>query len=197
MTTTTVIGILGAMWGVSLIITIMVTIVVPVDMVWSFGSFNYHKNAAPFFMISRLTSAAFITTANVFLQYKIFISNRKAKENERLQNEEVKQLTKLIQLLRAQAKPTLTLVLVGGIDVLGNMLISFLYAMIQVTVEPSKSVYLKHFLMYPLIISLLASHPLIYGFYMKKIRDRLPRCTTCQKQWNIQSGRVTILHQQP
>ena len=51
MTTTTVIGILGAMWGVSLITTIMVTIVVPVDMVWSFGSFNYHKNAASFFMI--------------------------------------------------------------------------------------------------------------------------------------------------
>ena len=198
LTTKTVISILGVMWGVSLILTIIITIIVPIDMAWPFATFTFHSNVIAFFGAPRLISAAFITAANVFLQYKVFVSNSKARENQRLGNEEeVKRLTKLVQLLRAQAKPTLTLVLVGGIDVLGNLLISFLYGVIGTTVEPSKRVYLKHFLMYPLVISLLASHPLVYGLYMKKIRDRLPRCTVCQDHWNPRNSRVTTLHQRP
>ena len=196
MATKTVIGILAVMWVVSIILTIIITIIVPVDMVWPFAAFNYHKNILPFFVIPRLISAAFITAANVFLQYKVFESNRKAKENERLGNEEeVKRFTKLAQLLRGQAKSTLTLVLLGGIDVIGNVLISFLYAVIRLAVEPSKSIYLKYFLAHPLVIFLLASHPLIYGLYMKKIRNRLPDCTVFQGQWNTRHSRVIPLHQ--
>ena len=111
----------------------------------------------------------------------------KAKENERLGNEdEVKRFQKLVQLLHRQAKPTITLLLVSGIDVIGNILIPFMYVAIAISVDPSKVVYFKHFLMYPLSMFLLASHSLVYGLYMKKIRRRLPSCTAyCQMQCNI------------
>ena len=201
MTTKTVICILAVMWGLSLILTIIITIIVPVDIVWPFAAVNHHITVIPFFVSARLTSAAFTTAANVFLQYQVTVSNRKAKENERLGNEEEeKQFQKLVKHLRAQAKLTITLLFVGGIEIIGNMFISFMYTAIGVSVEPSKIIYFKQFLMYPLVISLLASHPLVYGLYMKKIRKRLPNCTVCncQGQWNNTcNSRVTTLHQQP
>ena len=53
---------------------------------------------------------------------------RKAIENEKLGNEEeTKKFVKLIQLLCSQVKPTNTLLLVGGIDVIGNVLITVMF----------------------------------------------------------------------
>ena len=198
LTTKTIISLLGAMWGVSLILTIMVTIIVPAKIVWPLALVDFHPTITSFFAIPRLTSAAFITAANVFLQYKVFVSNRKAKENERLGNEEeVRRFTRLVQLLRVQVKPTVTLLLVGGIDVIGNITIVIMYIVIAATVQPSEKAYFEQFLMYPLVANLLASHPLIYGLYMKKIRDQLPKCTACKVQWSTNQSRVTTLQQQP
>ena len=125
----------------------------------------------------------------------MWVSNRKAKENERLGNEEeAKKFQKLIQLLRMQMKPTITLLLVGGIDVIGNVLISFMFGIIRTfSTEPNVSYYLA-FLMHPLFASLSMSHPLVYGFYMKKIRNRLPKCP-CPRLWNTQRSKVVRLHQ--
>ena len=198
MTTKMVISLVGAMWGVSIVLTIMATVIVPVNnIVWPLALVDYHPTISLFFRIPRLASAAFITAANTFLQYKVFVSNRKAKENQRLGNEEeVRRFVKLAQLLRAQVKPTITLLLVGGIDVIGNIAIIIVYIVIEASVQPSEKVYLVQFLMNPIITILLASHPLVYGLYMKKIRDRLPKCTACTVQWTTRNSRVTTLHQQ-
>ena len=128
-----------------------------------------------------------------FSNIKLLYQTEKLKRmNERLGNEEeAKRFQKLVKLLCAQVKPTITLLLVGGIDVIGNVFISFMYAAIDVSVEPSKNIYLKQFLMIPLV-------PLVYGLYMKKIRKRLPNCcTACQGQWNTCKSRVATLYQQP
>ena len=197
LTTRTVFGILAAVLGVSVTLTAMITIVVSVDVVWPLGLVYYDATVAPFVVFPRLTSAIFIIVANSFLFYKVYESNRKAKENERLGNEEeAKKFEKLIQLLRMQMKPTITLLLVGGIDVIGNVLISFMYTTIKVSTEPNTTFYLEQFLMYPISVSLLLCHPLVYGVYMKKIRGRLPRCVSCQNLCNAQrSSRVVRLHQ--
>ena len=199
MTKKTVFSILAVMWGISLILTIASAIIVPVNIVWPLALVDFDNIIAPLIALPRLMSAVFITVANVFLQYKVAVSNRKAKENERLGNEEEKQLQKLTKLLRAQVKPTTTLFLVGGIDVIVNMLISFIHATIVNPVQSSTRIYLKKFLMYPMFTSLLVIHPLVYGLYMKKIRDRLLKCTVCQGQWNTRNSKVTrltTLHQQ-
>jgi len=198
MTTKTFASILATMWGLSAILAIMITIIVPVDIVWPLGLVDWHVTYLPFILLPRLTSAVFILVVNIFLHYKVTISNRKARENQKLGNEEeAKRFRKLVQQFRAQTKATITLLLVGGIDVIANILIPLLYVVISVSMEPSNKVYVEHFLLYPLRSFLLLSHPLVYGLYMKKIRRRLPICTTCPGQWNTRRSRVVTLHQQP
>ena len=199
MTTKTVVSILAALWGLSLIVTIMITIVVSVDIIWPLALVYYHATVALFFVIPRLTSAVLIIIVNLFLLYKVVVSNRKAKENKRLGNEdEVKKFEKLVQLLRLQIKPTITLLLMGGIDVLGNVLISSAYTTTKILVAPNTKYYLEQFLLYPITACLLLSHSLVYGLYMKKIRNRLPGCEIChQSYWNGTRSRVITLHRQP
>ena len=84
--------------------------------------------------------------------------------------EETKQLMKLVKLLCAQAKPIVTLLLVGGSDVNGNLLIPLMYMATETSLESSnKNIYVKQFLLYPIASSLLASHPLVHGLYIKEI----------------------------
>jgi len=194
----TVVSILVAMWGLLAIFAIMITIIVPVDIVWSLGLVDLHVTVGRFISIPQLASALVTLVVNVFLQYKVTISNRKARENQKLGNEEeAKRFRKLVQQFRAQTKATITSLLVGGIDVIANMLIPLLYVVISVSMEPSNKVYAKKFLIYPLRSSLLLSHSLVYGLYLKKIRRRLPNCTPCPRQRKTFHSRVVTLHQQP
>ena len=108
-----------------------------------------------------------------------------------------KNFERLVQLLRAQAKATITFFVVGGIDVLANILIPTLHVVISLSVDPLAKVYIKQFFLYPLKSSLLLLHPLVYGLYMSKIRKRLPLCTVCERQWKICRSKVVTLHRQP
>ena len=88
-------------------------------------------------------SAMSIIIANIFLQYKIAISNRKAKENQKLENEEVRS-KKLVQVFRERAKATTVLFLVGGIDVMTNILLPVMYVVLGSQVELDKHIYLNN-----------------------------------------------------
>ena len=197
MTTKTVAVILAAMWGISTILTIIIIVIVPVDIIWPLALIDWDILYMPFIVTLRITSAVFIIAANVFLQYKVMISNRKARENDRLGNEQMKRLERLVKLLRAQAKATITLFVVGGIDVVANILIPTLYVVIGLSVDPLTKVYIEQFFLYPLRSSLLLSHPLVYGLYMSKIRKRLPLCTVCERKWKTRRSKVVTLHRQP
>ena len=195
MTTKTVAGMLAAMWGLSAILTIIITVTVPVDVLWPLGVVYWHTPIFPYFLTLRLMSAMSIITVNILLQYKITISNRKAKENQRLGNEE-KRSKKLVQVFQERAKATTMLFLVGGIDVIANILLPVTYVVLGRSVDPDKHIYLLQFLMHPIETGVLLSQILVYGLYMKKIRKRLPKCTTCHGQWTIRHNRVGVLHQQ-
>ena len=148
--------------------------------------------------VPRLTSIVCIVAANSFLQYKITISNRKAEENQRPGNEEeVKKIRRLLHEVRAQAKATITLFIVGSIDVIANILQTVTYLVIEASVESSNKMYLLLFSYYIIETCFLLSRILVHGFYMKKIGNRLPNWMTCYRQWIIRHNRVGILHQQP
>ena len=83
-----------------------------------------------------------IVAANGILQYKITILNRKATENQRLGNEEeVKRSKNRLQEVRAQAKASITLFIVGGIDVIANILQTILFLAIDALADPNNRVY--------------------------------------------------------
>lgn len=199
MTKRTVAIILVVMWVLSAILTTIITVTLPADIFWPLALFCRHYIFYVLLVIPRLTSTFFIIATNVFLQYKITLSNRKAKENNRLGNEEeAKRFTKLVQMFQAQTKTTITLYLVGGLDVIANILIPIMYPTIAAAVEPDKQIYFWRFLMYPMKFCVFLSHALIYALCMKKIRKRLPNCIALchNRQWTIRQNRVIILHRQ-
>ena len=124
MTTKTVIGILAAMLGISLTFTVMIVCwysVAPSIVLWC------HCWSICCVCLTNICNI--IIVANSFLYYKIYESNRKAKENEQLENKD--EAKKFKMLLCMQTKPIITLLLIGGIDVIGNVLISFVYTTIK------------------------------------------------------------------
>ena len=135
--------------------------------------------------------------ANGFLQYKIAITNRKAKENQRLGNEKMKKFKKLSQEIRAQAKATITMFLVGGIDVIANILHIVIYVVSKTLIGSNKKMYILIFSFQLIGASFLLSRILIHGLYMKKIRNRLPNWMVCYRKLIIRHNRVGILRQQP
>ena len=78
MTTKRVIGILAAVFGLSLILTVALTIVVSVDLVWPLALAYYNSTAIPFFMVPRLTTAVFVIVANAFLYYEVYKSKQES-----------------------------------------------------------------------------------------------------------------------
>ena len=199
MTTKTVVIMLAAMWGLSAILTIIIMIIVPINIVWPVGLTHYHQTICPILVVPQLILIICIMAANSFLKYKITLSNRKAAENQRLGNEEeVKNFKTLLQEVRAQAKATITLFLVGGIDVIDNILQTVIYAVIETSVESDKKLYVFVFTYQLLETCALLSQILVYGYYMKKISNRLPNWMVCYRQWIIRHhNRVGVLHQQP
>ena len=139
---------LAAMWGVSTISSVAIIITVPYDIIWRLALFVWDIRLIRFTFFAQITSIVSIVVANVFLQYKITISNRIAKENERLGNEEeVKRFRKFVQEIWAQAKATITLFLVGGIDVMANILLPAFYIMTATLLQRSQRMYVLRFSM--------------------------------------------------
>ena len=198
MTTKTVVRMLAVMWGLSAILTIIILITIPFDIVWPLGLIHFHPILYAIMGVTQLISIVCIVAANSFLQYKITISNRKAAENQRLGNEgELKETKNLLHKVRAQAKTTITLFIIGGIDVAANILKTVTYAAIQTLVEPNKKLYVLIFSYQLIETCVFLSQILVYGLYIRKIRNRLPNWMVCYRQWIARHNRVGILHQQP
>ena len=193
-TTKRVAIVLAAMWGLSAVLIIITIFTLPVDIIWPLGMVHFHPAFYAVIGIPRAISIICVMAANGFLQYKIIQSNRKAAENQRLGNEEAKNSKNLV---RAQAKATITLFLVCSIDVLAAILQTVTYAVIEISIDSNNKVYVLRFSYQLMETYILLSQILVYGYYMKKIRNRLPNWMVCYRQWIIhRHNRVGILRQQ-
>ena len=186
MTTKIIASVLAAMWGLSTILSTIAMVTIPIDIVWPLGLIHIHPTGIA--VLTQLISPVCIVAANGLLQYKITMSNRRAKENQRLGNEEeAKNSKKHLQKVKAQPKATITLFLIGGIDVIANILQIVTYLLIYSLIESNKKLYVLGFLLQLTENGLLFSEMLVYGLYMKKIRNRLPnwmvfyrKCIICR-----------------
>ena len=197
MTTKTIASVLAAMWGLSAILSTIAMVTIPINIVWPLGLIHIDPTGIAVLGFPQLISLVCIVAANGLLQYKITMSNRRAKENQRLGNEEeAKDSKKHLQKVKAQAKATITLFLVGGIDVIANILQIVTYLLIYSLIESNKKLYVLGFLLQLTENGLLFAEMLVYGLYMKKIRNRLPnwmvfyqKCIICRH------NKVGALHQ--
>ena len=100
---------------------------------------------------------------------------------------------KLVQLLRSHLKPTITVLVVGGIDIIANTVLCNGYVKLSHSAEDTTNIDMEQFLMYPLESAVLLSHSLTYGIYMKEIRAGLPKIKICRRLWPMCPRRVNEL----
>ena len=191
-TNRTMAAMIAAVWGMSAGLTVISTIIVPVDIVWPLAVINFSYQIIPFILFARLTAAAFIIVTNAYLFHKVAESKRKARENKTQGNEEeATRFGKIMRLLRSQSKATITLSIVGGIDVVANIFICITYILLNHLAEDTVNIYIHEFLMYPIESAVLLSHSLTYGIYTKEIRARLPKLKICRRLWPTCPRRVS------
>jgi len=180
MTTKVVCGMIVTIWVVSVILAVVVIATSPYSVQWPFGTIVAERSLirAIILLPLRIASAAFIIASNIFLFYKVHQSNKKAEENMRMGSsgeEETKRLNKLVQMLRLQTKTAISLLMLGGIEGISNVLVPVMHMLFK-RLGLTGELYATQFLSYIMHGCIRLSHSLIYGFYMKQIRERLPKC---------------------
>ncbi|XP_065907705.1 adrenocorticotropic hormone receptor-like [Dysidea avara] len=199
MTTKVVHGMVVATWVVSAILAVVLILFSHHPIHWPFGTITYAKSLLARAILGplRISSTAFIMATNVFLYYKTYQSNKKAEERMQMGNArevEAKRLKKLVQKLHLQTKTAVSLLMLGGIEGVANMLFPVMHLLIG-TMGPTGELYATQFFAYMMHSCLRLSHSLVYGFYMKQIRQRLPKYNIHPCPQFPHHSRVIVLNQ--
>ena len=169
-----------------------------------FGKYVVSTNSRLFILCAVLlpTLLSVIATIfiNVYLYYCTVQSNKRLQENMKLEgtrnNHEIRRTKRLLHNLRMQAKPTISVLILGGIDCVLNVLNSIIIS-VAIAYAPGTTRSYLSFVGYLLDWFQLVSHSLVYGFYMKDIRRRLQRYTFYQsilRPCPLRASRVVVLN---
>jgi len=117
-----------------------------------------------------------IVAINIYLYHKILETKRKHQNNIHDCNSQ----TALRKRLQDHIKSTVSILFLGGIDGLINVILVLMYPLGRIIFGNSSMarLYVLQFLVLPLRWAQLISRPLVYGIYMSAIRKKL--CNLCQ-----------------
>jgi len=171
----------------------------------AFGKYTGNSNSKPFIfaaiVLPMLASAMVTVLINAYIYYCTVQSNKKLHKNMRLDGgnqQEINRIKRTLHNLRMQVKPTISVLILGGIDIILNASQSVIVAIaLSHTSGPTRS-YLS-LISYLLDCSQLLSHSFVYGLYMKDIRRRLKRYTfyqRIQRLCPIRPSQVVVLNSQ-
>ena len=182
MSTKVVFSIIIAMWALTIGVNSILISITPFQYVRQLGR-CYPLSGFPFAFLLKafinLTATVGIIAINVYLYKKILESNKKHNENMRLaghsSSTNARKQTDTRQRLREHVKPAKSLLILGGIDAAFNLLQPCIYISMQVILgnESIARLYVAEFMVRPIQWCQLMSHPLVYGIYMSKIRQRI------------------------
>ena len=126
-----------------------------------------------FFFLSEVMATVLIIVSSVYLRHKIIKSNKlfhRPRKNAVEECDSTK-IGRMVEILQEQLKPTMSVLVVGGIDGIFNVLNPIIYAiMVSVFDDPAALLYVIEFIMFPLLFVQMLSHALTYGVYNKNIR---------------------------
>ena len=181
MTKKVVVAIVAGVWGLAILITSVLLVQVPYVLLYPFAR-CYGLNGFPLVYLFKgsvmASSTVLIIAINLYLYYKILQSNKKLKENMRLHGESSTTARRHVarrKNLHSQIKPTVSILLLGGIDGLINLLIPLLQIVFRLTLgnDSIARIYAIELVIQPLKLVQLLCHPLVYGLYMTKIRRNI------------------------
>lgn len=191
-------------WIISSIMTLVIYLPAPFSFVGSFGVYTpVEKPIGRVILLVFLLvlSTILIVCVNVYLYVQIYKSKQKLEENMRTHgtdgNIEQLQLKRITYKFQKQVKITLSLLALGGVDGIINLLTMITLIVSDRFLSGSNSVYSFQFVAYPLLCIQLMSHSLLYGIYMKDIRRKLCKCYLYQRlkrAFPLRPSKVVVLN---
>ena len=113
-----------------------------------------------------LLSTGLVIAINIYLYYKVLETNRKHRDNMRLHGAGSRATSKLEALrtrLREQVKPTVSILLLGGLDGIFNIILLLTYVSLGFVSDSIVRDYVVVFWVIPLHWLQIMCHPLVYG----------------------------------
>ena len=190
LTTKRIIVMLAVLWllgiGLSLIISLRSNILyIPSLGVCSFYEHSMVSLVA--IVVPVFVSASLVGMSSLYLHHKIIKSNRFIHGIRRsaAEEEKVVRLGQLVDILREQLEPTLAVFIVGGVDVLLNLIFAIVLGVLS-QYSPKERILVYEFALVPLRFFQCLCHSLSFGFYKKKIREKMCSCTNlCPKRSRV------------
>jgi len=207
MTTKVSYTLISAVWLVAAGVTVVIRVTSAYTFEPAFGKYlaNPNPNSRPFIFVAivlpMLATAVVTIFTNAYLYYCTFLSNKKLHENMRLDGgnqHEINTTKRLLHYLRMQLKPTISVLILGGIDVIMIASQSVILALALSFTSGTTRSYLSLF-SYLLDWCQLLSHSFVNGFYMKDIRRQLKRYAfyqRIQRLFPLRPSQVVVLNAQ-
>ena len=200
--------ILTLTWIISSIMCLVIYLPTSFVFVGSLGVYTPMEKAIGrviLFVFLLVLSAILIVCVNVYLYVQVNKSKQKLEESMRIHGtdgrndyKENKQLERRYHKFRKQVKITMSLLVLGGVDGIINLLTMMTIIIMNRFLSISLTLYVFQFVAYPLLCVQLMSHSLLYGMYMKDIRRKLCKCYLYQR-WKrafpLRPSKVVILNQ--
>ena len=190
-------------WIISIIMGVVAYSASSFAFVGSFGVYTALEKSIGrviLFVLIVIVTVILIICVNAYLYVQITKSKQKLEENRRVHgrsdNEEIKQLKQTYYKFRNTIKTTFSLLILGGVDGIINLL-TMMAVIMNRMLSVSNTLYAFQFVVYPLLCIQLISHSLMYGMYMKPIRRRLCKCQLyrrLQRRLPLRPAKVTVLH---
>ena len=181
MTKKVVATIVAVVWGLAILITSVLLVQVPYVHLYPFAR-CYGLSGFPLIYLFKgsvmASSTVIIIAINLYLYYQTVQSNKKLKENMQLHGESsttARRHAARRKNLQSNIKPIVSVLLLGGIDGLINLLIPILHILFRLTLgnDSIARIYAVELVIRALQLVQLLSHPLVYGLYMTKIRRNI------------------------
>ena len=124
--------------------------------------------------ITEILATVMIIATSMYLRQKIIKSNKlfRIPRGNAADERKATRAGKLLEVLEEQLKPTMSVLIVGGIDGLFDLLNPIIY-FVTVVINPAALEYVIEFVLIPLSFFQMLSHVLTYGMYNKNIRKEV------------------------
>ena len=180
LTTKRIVAILTILWLLGIGLSIIISLKSDVVYIPSLGICSFYEQSvvsAVAIVIPVFVSSSLVGVSSLYLRHKIIRSNRFIHDIRRspAEEEKVVRLGRLVGILREQLEPTIAVFIVGGVDVLLNVVFTILLGI--------------EFALVPLRFFQCLCHSLSFGLYKKEVRDKMCSCTG----WCPKHSRVVVL----
>ena len=173
-------GMVAVVWGLAVLWNTILMLGVTDSYLEQFGKCYPLNDSWLYFLrwFMFAISTALIVVINIYLYYEVLLSNKRYEESMKLHGESLttEKYATHKRRLKSHVKPTISVLLLGGLDGLFNVTPPLLYMLTILAVgndDFTTRVYISEFLLFPIKGVQLMCHPLVYGLCMAKIRRRI------------------------